>query len=73
MIFGTTPCCDEALVLDTPDKTPAWGSGPCKHCGALLWHYLSRIEPASYTEEDFLANFIVDHDARTVRRRGEAD
>lgn len=69
MIFGSYPCCNGALCLAMPDKTPAYLPEDCPHCGAKVWHLLSRVAPMSYTEADFLAEFDVDEAAKTIQIR----
>ena len=71
MIIGSYPCCDGPLFLSMPDEAPCWGKGPCEHCGSMVWHWLSRIDPTSYTQEQFDAEFVVDEDLTQVRRKSD--
>jgi hypothetical protein len=52
-----------------PDRTPAYLPEDCPHCGAKVWHVVSRWEPVSYTEADFLERYEVDFEARIVTRK----
>jgi hypothetical protein len=69
MIFGSYPCCDGGLAIAVPDKTPAYLPESCPHCGAKVWHVVSRIDPISYTEADFLKRYHVDFETQTVTKR----
>lgn len=66
MIFGSYPCCDGFLNLAMPDKTPAYLPEDCPHCGARVWHRLSRVESMSWTEPDFLAEHEVNEETRQI-------
>ena len=68
MIFGSYPCCDEPLTLSIPPnaKLPAFYSEKCPGCGTVVWHKLSRWDPTSWTEEDFLKEFTVDDETKEV-------
>lgn len=66
MMIGGYPCCDGSLWITMPDKTPAYWRELCPHCGAPVWHKLSRADPMSWKEADFLAEFVVDHAAKTI-------
>ena len=60
MVIGEYPCCDGPFSAAVPDKTPAYFSEDCPHCGAKVWHRLSRVDPESWTEADFLELHVVD-------------
>ena len=60
MMIGSYPCCDGELWIPMPDRTPSYSPGVCPHCGAKVWHRFSRLDPMTYTEEDFLRRFTVD-------------
>lgn len=66
MILGSYPCCDGTLCIETPDQTPVYVQEDCPHCGAKVWHKLSRADPTSWTEADFLAEHEVDYEAKTI-------
>lgn len=63
MIFGDYPCCGGRLALAVPDQTPVFAQEDCPHCGAPVWHRLSRFLPESWTEAGFKAEY--DHDPKT--------
>jgi hypothetical protein len=73
VIFGDYPCCDGALAIAMPDKTPAFMRENCPHCGALVWHRLSRVESVSWTESDFLAEHDVDESTRKITPKPGTD
>lgn len=67
MIIGEYPCCGEALMIEVPNtELPKFCNETCEHCGVTVWHRLSRIEPASWTEEDFLKLYDVDYENKTI-------
>lgn len=66
MIFGDYPCCGGPLAIPMA-HAPSFEKEACPHCGATVWHRHSRIEPASWTEADFLAEFVVDEVTREIR------
>lgn len=66
MIFGEYPCCDGPLTLTMPVRTPAYFSEACPHCGAVVWHRLSRVESMSWTEADFKVGHVIDVDTKTI-------
>lgn len=67
MIFGSYPCCDESLMIEEPERTPAFAQEACPHCGEVVWHYLSRLQPISWTNADFETLFeVVRNDGKIV-------
>jgi len=56
-----------------PEKTPAYLPEDCPHCGAKVWHRLSRVESMSWTEADFLAEHDVDMEARKITAKPGTD
>lgn len=67
MIFGTYPCCGGPMSLGLPDgPLPRFAPQACEHCGAVVWHKFSRIDPESWTDAQFRAAFHVDDQAKTV-------
>lgn len=72
MIFGDYPCCGGALCLTVPDKTPVFEREECPHCGAVVWHFLSRLDPVSYTEKEFLAQYDVDAATKKITKKARA-
>jgi len=66
MIFGEYPCCKGDLCLSMPDRSPAYMPEDCPHCGAKVWHRLSRVQSTSWVEADFLEQHTVDTEARSI-------
>lgn len=67
MILGSYPCCDGDLAFALPEgDLPKYGKEACPHCGATVWHRFSRLDPESFTEEQFLERYRVDEGAGTV-------
>lgn len=67
--MGDYPCCGELLCLSCPEKTPAFLPENCPNCGKKVWHYLSRLDPCSYTEEEFNAEFEVNEEEKSIKKR----
>lgn len=58
MIVGSYPCCDEPLMKAIAEgRLPVMEKESCPHCGKTVWHWHSRINPASYTQEQFDKEF----------------
>lgn len=68
MNFGNCPYDDCAgfLSFAVPDNTPQYIPAECPECKRKIWYRLSRIDPRAYTEADFLKDFTVDHEKKTV-------
>lgn len=66
MVIGEYPCCGGPFSIAVPDKTPAYFSEDCPHCGAKVWHKLSRVDPESWTEKAFFAEHDVDFGAKII-------
>jgi hypothetical protein len=73
MIFGDYPCCGGALAIAVPDLTPVMRKENCPHCGAVVWHKLSRLDPQSWTEDDFLVEYEVDEEVMTIKQKEAAE
>lgn len=69
MIIGEYPCCEGPLSLAVPDRTPAYLPETCPHCGARVWHKLSRTDPESWTEAEFLRLHDVNEATKRVTRK----
>ena len=71
MIIGDYPCCDKELLIPIPDgvKLPAFSKEQCPYCGATVWHYISRVAPESYTDEQFLKEWTVDENTKQIKRK----
>jgi hypothetical protein len=72
MQFGDCPYCKHSDCWETPDTTPAWRLWTCEECGKAFWLELSRVDPKAWTVEDFGAQYVIDHEARTLIRREAA-
>jgi len=74
MIIGGCPYddCNAPLLIPIAEVTPRLERHECEDCGRVIWTYHSRWEPWSMTEAEFLAEYIVDEETRTIERRGEA-
>ena len=66
MIIGSYPCCGGPFEHALPEKTPAYFKQLCPHCGAVVWHRLSKADPESWTEADFLASHKIDEASREI-------
>lgn len=69
MIIGQYPCCNGELCMQMPERTPVYFREECPHCGAPVWHKLSRVESMSWCEADFLEIYEVDAEAHTITER----
>lgn len=68
MIFGEYPCCNGALTLHTIAST-VYERETCPHCSETVWHKLSKFDPTSWTEKDFLALFEIDETTKQVKEK----
>lgn len=66
MIFGEYPCCSAFLSLSVPERTPAYMRDECPECGTACWHRISRVDPTSWTEEEFLKTHKVDMEKKSI-------
>lgn len=71
MIVGEYPCCDGPFSATIPAgaRLPLFYTEKCPHCGETVWHKLSRFEPMSWTEADFLAEFEIDDETKEIKER----
>lgn len=69
MIFGEYPCCGGHLALTTPDATPQFERELCPHCRQVVWHYHSRFDPKSYTDEGFFEEYEIDPDTSRIVKK----
>jgi hypothetical protein len=63
-IIGEYPCCDAPLFLQFDENPgarplPYFACQDCPHCGAKVWHKIARLDPQSWTDEDFLKDYEV--------------
>jgi hypothetical protein len=69
MMLGVYPCCNGVLCLVLPPETPKFQREECPHCGKIVWHKYSRIEPMTYMEADFLALYTIDEANKLISER----
>lgn len=69
MILGEYPCCDGPLSLGVPERTPCFLPQTCPHCGTKVWHLLSRTDPESWIESEFLRLYEVNEETRHITKR----
>jgi len=70
MNFGDCPYCNDFTgFFEVPEKTPAFAKVQCQSCGKEIWYRLSRIDPQSWTIEDFEKEFIIDHENHRIQER----
>ena len=72
MIVGSCPYdCGGHLWLSIAEA-PAIQRHDCDECGRTIWTYHSRLNPWSMTDEDFRAEYDVDDESKSVRKREPA-
>lgn len=73
MMLGEYPCCNGALAIKLPDADlPKFAKEDCPHCGRLVWHQFSRVNPKSWTAKGFLEAYDVDDEAMTIKPKTKA-
>lgn len=71
MISGSYPCCDGDLTLSVEGiDTPVIQREICPHCGALVWHKLSRLDPESWTDVEFRKFYDVNDETKVAKPKG---
>lgn len=66
-MLGEYPCCDGPLMIAVPDvDLPKFKPDTCEHCGAKIWHKFSRLDPVTWTEEDFLQEYDVNEETKKI-------
>lgn len=71
-VIGECPYegCDESLWVGEPDQPlPMFSKHECEGCKKVIWTYISRIEPKSYTEEAFLEKYSVDEKTKEISEK----
>lgn len=63
------PGCSGTLMLETPDRTPAYALIECDECGGEIWYRFSRLDPEAWTKADFDAEHVIDYEAGTVVKK----
>ena len=56
-------------MIQLPDNCPKVERETCPHCGAVVWHYLARLNPQSWTEAEFMEEWEVDQATKSVKRK----
>lgn len=70
MILGEYPCCGEPLCLEIADgQLPRFQKENCPHCGEVVYHRHSRLDPKSWNEAAFEAEFGIDPETRQLKPR----
>lgn len=72
MVLGDYPCCGAPLCFAVPEKTPMYFREACPSCGQIVWHRLSRWDPKSWAEADFLAEHEIDEKTKVIRSKRES-
>ncbi len=69
MILGDCPygdCTQFAMRSIATGSLPQYERDTCEGCHRIVWVVHSRIDPIAYTEADFLEEFVVDDEKKTV-------
>lgn len=68
MNIGNCPYndCDSALMLEVPERTPAYERLECDGCKREIWYRLSRIDPMAWTKEQFEKEHVIDREKKTI-------
>ncbi len=70
MIIGGCPYCDEFMSNPIVQKPPQVQKIIMSCCGNTVWLWHSRINPKAYTNEQFLKDFEIDEQTKTIRPKG---
>ena len=74
MNFGDCPYCDGFMgMFEVPDRTPAYAIVQCGECGKDVWYKFSRIDPQSWTVEDFEEEFNIDHATMKIEPKNQVE
>jgi len=70
MIIGSCPYeeCDAPLFMPIADSL-GFQRHACEQCGGVIWTLHSRIDPWSMTEAEFLVEYDVDDERKTITPR----
>lgn len=67
MIIGEYPCCGGNLAVPLAEgNLPRYQREECPHCGEVVWHVHSRIDPKTHTDAAFRELYVVDDMNRTI-------
>lgn len=62
--------CTEGLMLNIPNiPLPAFVPHDCEGCGREMWTKLSRVDPKSYTQENFLKEYSINEKTKQITKR----
>ena len=67
--------CDEQIPMfgETEDGRIGYVPHTCPACGTKMWTVVSRVNPRSFLEQDFLSRFDVDLKERSVEPKEGID
>jgi hypothetical protein len=67
--------CDEPIPMfsETDDGRIAYVPHTCDACGTKMWTVVSRVDPRSFHEKDFLELFDVNLQERSVEPKAGVD
>lgn len=68
MILGACPYCNADFMIPT-GRTGAYERRICDSCNKTSWLYHSRVDPHSYTDEDFKKLYDVNEETKTIRKK----
>lgn len=61
------PDCDGTVWEALPEgRLPVFAEHTCETCKRVVWTKFSRIDPMSWTKDDFFKEFRVDLETKTV-------
>lgn len=72
MIIGSCPYndCKGEVFLGCDDwKMPSLYKHFCEDCKRAIWTKITRVDPQSWTEEEFLRNFVIDEENKSIKER----
>ena len=58
--------CDGLICEPVPDHTPAYALFACETCGRDVWYKFSRVDPESWTREEFERLHTIDEATRQI-------
>ena len=73
MIIGECPYCDQTNMTICAPECPTFSKRICDGCGKEYWLRHSRIDPKSYTAEDFEKIYRINEETKTLEKIKEAE
>ncbi len=70
MIIGECPYdgCDGDIMLGCDGwPMPSFYKHECETCKKYIWTKITRIDPQSFTEEDFLSTHKINEDTKSIK------